>query len=158
VDRCAPVWIDWRLGGDRGEDPRVVRTQLWRGGLAGGKALGAGLKPRLVFGWEALAEKIRAREHGLDDVELELTKTAVLRNSNEVPLAAEIELRLAEVKDEQLIMTWVVAESGKVVQTLGVPRGLYDEIAADRKRWQPLRDELTGRLFVDMQLFLLPVA
>jgi hypothetical protein len=33
-----------------------------------------------------------------------------------------------------------------------------DEITADRTAWQELRQELDGRLFVDMQRLMLPVA
>jgi hypothetical protein len=51
-----------------------------------------------------------------------------------------------------------VAETGEIVEKLVVPRGLYDEIAADKTGWQALRDELSGRLFVDMQRLMLPVA
>jgi hypothetical protein len=122
------------------------------------KKLGAGLKPRVTFGWAALKEKILAAEHGLDDLELELTKMAVLRSSDEAPVTAQTELRLAEVKENELIMTWIVAETGEVAQALAVPRDLYTEIAADRGGWQPLRDELAGKFFVDMQRLMLPVA
>ena len=122
------------------------------------RSLGAGLKPRLVFGWPALREKILAAQNGLDDIELELTKMAVLRNSDEAPITANTELRLVDIKDGQLIMSWVVPNTEEVAQTLGVPRGLFDEIAADRKGWQTLRDELSGNLFIDMQRLMLPVA
>ena len=122
------------------------------------RSLGAGLKPRLVFGWPALREKIFAAANGLDDIELELTKMAVLRNSDEAPITANTELRLVDIKGDQLIMAWIVPNTEEVAQTLGVPRGLYDEIAGDRKGWQTLRDELVGNLFIDMQRLMLPVA
>jgi hypothetical protein len=122
------------------------------------RQLGTRLKPRLVFGWAALKEKVLAAEHGLDDLELELTKMAVLRNSDEAPLTSQTELRLADVKDGELILTWIVAETGVVAQALAAPRELYDDIAADRAGWQPLREDLAGRLFVDMQRLMLPVA
>src|SRR5690242_13955186 len=38
------------------------------------REIGDTLKPRMVFGWLALAEKLRAAEAGLDDATLELTK------------------------------------------------------------------------------------
>jgi hypothetical protein len=122
------------------------------------RQIGARLKPRVTCGWAALKEKILAADHGLDDVEIELTKMAVLRNSDEVPLTSQTELRLVDVKGSELIMAWIVAETGQVAQALAVPRDLYTEIAADRSGWQPLRDELAGRLFVDMQRLMLPVA
>jgi len=121
------------------------------------RMIGRDLRPRVVFGWPALREKIFAAAHDLDDIELELTKIAVLRGSSDVPLTAETELRLADVVADELVMAWVVAESGRIAQNLGVPRDLYAEIASDKIGWQPLRDELTGRYFVDMQRMMLPV-
>lgn len=122
------------------------------------RMIGRDLQPRVVFGWPALREKIFAAAHELDDIELELTKIAVLRGSTEVPLTAQTELRLVSFAADELILSWVVAESGEVAQNLGVPRELYDEIAADKTGWQPLRDELSGRCFVDMQRLMLPVS
>jgi hypothetical protein len=122
------------------------------------RELGAGLQPRLTFGWHALAEKILAREHKLNDVDLELTKMAVLRDSEQAPLTAQTELRLVEVKGDSLVMEWVVGSTGEVAERLTVSRALYDEVAADRAGWQSLREELDGRLFVDMQRLMLPVA
>src|SRR5664279_3669620 len=43
------------------------------------REIGAGLRPRLTFGWPALREKILAREHGLDDVALEACKATAMR-------------------------------------------------------------------------------
>jgi CpXC motif protein len=120
--------------------------------------LGAGLQPRMAFGWHALAEKILAREHKLNDVDLELTKMSVLRDSEQAPLTAETEMRLVEVKGDSLIFDWVVGSNGEVAQRLTVSRALYDEVAGDRSGWQALRDELDGRIFVDMQRLMLPVA
>ena len=37
-----------------------------------------------------------------------------------------------------------------VVETLRVPRDLYDEIAADKEGWQALRDQVSASMFVDM--------
>jgi hypothetical protein len=122
------------------------------------RALGAGLQPRVTFGWRALAEKILTREHSLNDVDLELTKMSVLRDTEEAPLTAETELRLAELKGKDLVLDWVVGSTGQVAERLTVPRALYDEITADRTAWQELRQELDGRLFVDMQRLMLPVA
>jgi hypothetical protein len=52
----------------------------------------------------------------------------------------------------------VVGSNGEVAQRLTVPRALYDEVAGDRRGWQALREELDGRIFVDMQRLMLPVA
>jgi hypothetical protein len=56
--------------------------------------LGNDLKPRLVFGWAALQEKILLGENGFDDVEFELLKIALLRGLDDPPIADDAELRL----------------------------------------------------------------
>ena len=122
------------------------------------RELGAGLQPRLTFGWHALAEKILAGQHKLNDIDVELTKMSVLRDSEQAPLTADTELRLVEFKNDSLIMDWIVGSTGEVAERLTVPRALYDEVGADRTTWQALREELAGRFFVDMQRLMLPVA
>jgi hypothetical protein len=123
------------------------------------REIGAGLKPRVTFGWDALREKIFAADQGLNDVDLELTKTAVLRVGGEnIPLRAATELRLIDVEGDKLIMNWIIAETSQVVEKLTVPRDLYNEIATDKTDWQPLRQEMESQLFVDMQRLMMPVA
>jgi hypothetical protein len=122
------------------------------------RELGAGLKPRLTFGWGALREKIFIQAQGLEDIDLELTKIAVLNGSDAAPLTAKTELRLADVQGDTFVMAWVVAETGEVAEKLAVPRGLYDDISADQAGWKALRGELQGRFFVDMQRLMLAVA
>jgi hypothetical protein len=122
------------------------------------RELGAGLTPRLTFGWGAMREKIFAAANDIRDIDLELTKIAVLNGSDAAPLTAKTELRLADVQGPTLYMVWVVAETNQVADQLAVPRALYDEIAADTTGWNALREELEGRLFVDMQRLMLPVA
>ncbi len=122
------------------------------------RLIGAQLVPRITFGWEALREKLFLADNKLNDLEVELTKTAILRGGGDVPLSAKTELRVVDAQGDSLTMVWLVAETSEVVEKLVVPRGLYDEIAADKTGWKELRDELSGRLFVDMQRLMLPVA
>ncbi len=123
------------------------------------RQIGATLKPRVTFGWDALREKIFAATKGLSDVDLELTKSAILAGGGEnVPLRADTELRLIDVDGDKLIMMWLIAETSQVVEKLVVPRGLYDDIAADTTDWQPLREEIASQIFVDIQRLMLPVA
>lgn len=119
--------------------------------------LGANLTPRMVFGWAALTEKIVAFEHDLDDLALELTKIAILQSGQAAPFAAHTELRLAEVKsdEDELVMMWLIAETGETVETLGVPKSLYDELATKPSGWDDLSSEFTGKLFIDMQRLIL---
>jgi hypothetical protein len=119
--------------------------------------LGADLQPRLVFGWAALQEKILIADRGLNDIEVELTKMAVLRSSEQAPIGANTELRLVDVKGDTLVMAWIVAETGAMIERMEIPRRLYDDIAGEPD-WNALREDLTNRLFVDMQRMMLPVA
>jgi hypothetical protein len=114
------------------------------------KEMGAALRPRVVFGWAALREKLVVQENKLDDVELELTKSAIVRGRDGPAPGAGVELRLMEVQAAALVFAWIDAKSEQVVEMLSVPRSLYDEIAADKKGWKALRGDLSGGYFVDM--------
>jgi len=111
--------------------------------------MGREMKARVVFGWGALSEKLLCSEHGLDDVNLELLKMAVLKDVPDPPLTDQNDLRLVGVESAELVLAWVSSEDEHVSSTLRVPRGVYDEIAADNDAWKPLRDELSADPFVD---------
>ena len=115
------------------------------------REIGDTMQVRLVFGWAALREKILLLDHGLDDVELELAKIAILRASDNPPLSNENEMRLVSVDGDEFRMAWINAQSEDVVEALGVPREVYDGIAADRSGWEPLRQAVSAGLFVDSQ-------
>jgi hypothetical protein len=111
--------------------------------------IGRDMKARVVFGWTALSEKLLCSEHGLDDVNLELLKMAVLKDVPDPPLKDDSDLRLVGVEGGELILAWLSSQDEHVATTLRVPRELYDEIAADTEAWQPLREELSADPFVD---------
>lgn len=113
--------------------------------------IGRDMKPRVVFGWSALSEKILAAELGLDDVNLELVKLAVLREVPDPPLNDVNELRLTGIEGDELVLTWINPEDETFAGSLKVPREVYDDIAADTGDWQPLREELSADPFVDFQ-------
>ena len=119
-----------------------------------GRALGEGLKSRLVFGWPALREKLLCSDLGLDDVTLELTKMAIIRSVDDAPLADETELRLVSGNAETLSFAWVVAETEERLATLPVPRSIYDDIAGDTEAWAPVREKFTDQLLVDLRRFI----
>jgi len=118
----------------------------------GAQEIGRDLKPRLVFGWSALREKLVVLEKGLDDVELELLKMALLRGMEDPPLKVGHELRFVDLDAEtgELVFVVLVSKTEDFVEELRVPRELYDEIAADQEGWRELRQELQGSYFVDM--------
>src|SRR5208282_677971 len=56
------------------------------------RALGTNIRPRLVFGWPALIEKLLCEELGIDDVALESLKLAILRDGPDQTLTPGQEL------------------------------------------------------------------
>jgi endogenous inhibitor of DNA gyrase (YacG/DUF329 family) len=125
---------------------------------ASARQLGAGMNPRITFGWGGLREKLVAVDHQLDDVTLEQVKLAIVRNSESSPLSNEIELRFVTLADGKLVMAWIRAQTEQVVEQLEVPRQLYDDIAASPEKWQSLREELSAGPFVDMNRLLVVAA
>jgi hypothetical protein len=117
---------------------------------------GLGMQPRITFGWAALCEKLICAERGLDDVTLELVKMAILRGVDDSPLADTVELRFFDVNGGNLTFAWIEAAVEEMVESLEAPRKLYDEIAADPKGWQALREQLTAGPFVDVHRLLVP--
>jgi hypothetical protein len=121
---------------------------------AGARAIGEALKARTVFGWPAFREKLVVAEAALDDTEIELLKTAILRTQNHAPLSQTVELRFVERRGAELIFTWVDATTDVGSETMLVPAQAYDEIAGNAEDWGALRSELGEGLFVDMQRFM----
>lgn len=115
--------------------------------------IGADLRPRLVFGWAALREKLLLAEHKLDDVNLELLKMALLRGMDDPPLAGDAELRLVTVDADanELELAFIIIQGEGLIETLVIPRELYDEIAADQEGWSTLRSEVSAGYFVDIR-------
>jgi endogenous inhibitor of DNA gyrase (YacG/DUF329 family) len=120
---------------------------------ADAREIGAGLQPRLVFGWRALAEKLIACEAGLDDGVLEVAKMALMQGLEDEPLEVGQQLRLTAIDAENATLDLlIVARDGSegVAEELSVPRGLYDEVLAEPDDWQALRDKVSAGLFVDV--------
>jgi hypothetical protein len=136
---------------------RVLHAEMF-GERAADEAreLGRDLVVRVVFGWAALREKLLCAELGLDDVTLELVKLALLRSLDEVPLTDSTELRLAAVEGDELVFGWISATTEAAVETVRVPKSLYDEIRAAPQAWQTARDELASGAYVDLARLLVP--
>lgn len=119
------------------------------------RELGGQMRPRITFGWPALREKLLISELGLDDVVVEACKAAVMRGSSDLPFSPELDLRLMNINAGKLIMAWQRGADGYVGDAMGVPKKLYDAIAAnDDGRWSSLREEFDGALFVDLNRML----
>ena len=115
--------------------------------------LGEGLTVRVVFGWPAFREKLAAADAGLNDVDLELVKLALIRTAGSTPVADKVELRLLGLKDDELVFLWLNPDTEQVVESLQAPKKLYDDIAAD-DAWNDLRDDLQAGVFVDLDRLL----
>lgn len=113
------------------------------------QSIGSGLRARTTFGWAGLREKLQCDEHGLDDIDLELLKLAVLRTVPGPPVDEKMELRLIDFRGEQLVLAWLDSDDDRQIATIEVPRSAYDAIAADYDSWQPLREQFSGKLYVD---------
>jgi hypothetical protein len=112
--------------------------------------IGKRLKPRIVFGWPALREKVLAAEHGLDDIALEACKAAVMRGVKGLPVSGVADLRLADVDGDQLVLAWLRSYDSAEGDAVSLPRADYDKIAAELDgAWASLRSEFDGALFVD---------
>ena len=121
---------------------------------AAARRLGAGLSPRLVFGWSALREKLIAAEASIDDTVLELLKMAMLRNLDSTPFSADSTLRLIGFDETSLVTAWVRNPDDALAEARTVPRDLYEDIVADLARgdasaWRPVHAEFEHKLFVD---------
>jgi hypothetical protein len=117
--------------------------------------LGAGLAPRIVFGWPALREKLVCQDLSLEDTVLELLKVAILRNVPDSPLADQTELRLSGETDGNLRFTWIETATEKPISGIEVPREIYDGVAGDEGSWAAIRAKLDGGLFVDFKRLLI---
>ena len=116
--------------------------------------LAGDVRPRLVFGWPALREKLIATDLGLDDITLELLKMSIMRHVNGPPLADETELRLIGGDGDKLQFVWFHQVSEERLAALEVPRDVYDSIVADPDTWAPLRQRLQGVFLVDLRRFI----
>ena len=122
------------------------------------RSIGVNLRVRITFGWPALREKLLCVDHGLDDVVLEQLKILLVRGLPSSPLGDDVELRLTEVRDGVLELTWLKASDERPISRLEVPRETYDEVATDADGFQELRTELTAGPFVDFHRLLVPIA
>ena len=116
--------------------------------------IGRGLRPRIVFGWAALREKLLAAEEGIDDVALEQLKLSILREVTGAALNDDSELRLVDADADTLTLAWLVSDTERSLSTLDVPRSALDGLAGEAA-WAPLRDRLAASTFVDTGRLLL---
>ena len=121
------------------------------------RAIGERLRRRLAFGWAAIREKLVIDDLGLDDVTVELCKSAVLGASSSAPVGLGAELRLIGGDETDLHFAWLRSDNEQLAEAIRVGRALYREIAADEDGdWQALRAQLGEGMFVDLGRLLIP--
>jgi hypothetical protein len=121
---------------------------------AAAREAGAGVRPRLVFGWAALSEKLAIDAAGLDDLRIELLKIGLLRNMEESTFGTALELRFVGVDAADptfLDFAWLESDTADFVEGLRVPRELYDDVANEPEAWAAISRDLAGALFLDMK-------
>jgi hypothetical protein len=133
------------------ETKMIFEEAYGSGAPTSAQAIGATLTVRLTFGWAALREKLVVRDHGLDDVTLELAKLVVIRGFGGAPILPGIEFRLQRIEGDDFFMSWIDAQSGREIDPLQVPRAVYDSVVAAPEVWVPFRPQFSDGPFVDIQ-------
>lgn len=118
--------------------------------------VGDTLNVRLTFGWPAVREKLRIRDHDLNDVTVELMKLDLLRRLPEAPIGTGMEMRLIALEGNRMSFQWLRSDTEAVESAFSVGKELYDVISADADGWADLRAVITDGPFVDMQKTFLP--
>lgn len=95
-------------------------------------ALGATLRPELVFGLAALRERVLAADAGLDPALIEVLKLDLLRARPELMRHPDHALVLEAAADDHLLFAALAPDADPVV--LRVERRLLEPLIADRAR------------------------
>src|SRR5215510_5180808 len=80
--------------------------------------IGEGLRMRVTFGWPAFREKDFCAANGLDDVTVELLKISLVRGLDHSPLGDDVEMRLASIDSDKLVLTWVKSATERPVESI----------------------------------------
>ena len=100
---------------------------------------------RTVFGLPALAEKILAFDHGLDDIVLELLKLEMMRSPDAPEFDLDRRFRFLDTDAGGGVLRFAVGEATVV----RVPRGWYDHIAARLDDYATAIDLVAAGPYVD---------
>ena len=148
------VWPSEKVGQWAEQEKRsqkAFETAFGKSAPPEAQAIGRKLRPRAVFGWAGLNEKLVAADAGIDDYQLEMAKMAVIRTSDELPGNAE--LRLLGAEPDKLVLGWIRTGTEELTQVVNVPRAVLSEINADGEAWKSVRADLMSGPFVDYRRF-----
>lgn len=142
----------WRIREE--EVVRLFDKAFGAGASPLAREMGKSMRPRLVFGWPALWEKLAIHDAGLDDVAIEILKIGLLRNMQETPFSLTSELRFVSAPADgtrDLAFAWVDSTTTEFIQGLRVGREVYDDIAKNPDNTRALRADFAGATFVDLK-------
>jgi hypothetical protein len=109
---------------------------------------------RVVFGLDALREKVLIHGAGLDDALVEAVKLDLVRSDPRLAIGPGFRPRLAAARDDKLTFTVPLAGPGDdtpmETERVSVPLAAYRAITAERARWRALLDHFDGALYVDL--------
>ncbi len=103
---------------------------------------GANLRARVVFGAEALREKVLCGLHGLDDRALEALKIGLILRSPALRRIADPALYLLELTGDDLLIACHLPGHPRPRITT-IPRAAYDTCVAQEARWVAAYPALT---------------
>lgn len=112
--------------------------------------MAAGVRRRIVYGWPALREKLLCHDHGVDDLTMELFKTALLRYIPAAPVSDATELRFDCMEDGKLVLSWFMAGTEQRLSQVRVPRAAFDGFEREPE-WDTVRAQFANAAFVDME-------
>ncbi len=129
---------------------KLFNVALGSDASSAAQEIGKGVFPRLVFGWEALKEKILIADHKLKDSDIELCKMIIMRDLS--PLILEgLEIRLDEVTADTLLFNTINIESGAVIKDqIQLSFDYINEINEAPEAWKEIRDSVEEGIWVDI--------
>jgi hypothetical protein len=121
----AAEWPEWEAMAEE------VFASGFEGAPSGVAALGVGFTIRALFGLDALAEKLRLWDAGLDDALVELLKLELVAGWRELQ-RPDPGLLVVEIEPAQLVVAATPAPGDEERPLYGVNRARYDELVASR--------------------------
>ena len=145
---CHPISTeaDWKMHAAAFED--LVRSEFTWSEVAEVRELGDGVTTRLVFGLEALREKLLCLDAGLDDRVLEAIKLMAISSDHRLRGEGLARLRLVAV--DEATVQFATSELDVTLD-----RAEYESLAASDSQWSSWRARLDGP-YVDLGRILGP--
>lgn len=113
------------------------------------------MKRRLIFGLASLREKLVLDDAGVDDRVVELLKIQLVRDLHDT-LSPELYFFVVEVGDDELTLERTHPDG--VIRAFGVPRRMYDELAAQPDLASLIDLSFPDGLLIDHRAMMVPEA